>query len=407
VNPEALDKFPLILLAGLVAAAVSFLLTPIAIRLAPRIGAVDHPLDERRVHREPIPRTGGLAVVAAFVGVGVLGLLANELFHFSVALKAVRWPQVVALFAGVAIGAAFGFLDDRFALRARWQLLGQLVLAAIAVAAGITIDSVVNPLGGPGFRIAGVSVVDIAGLVIDLGVAAAMTVWVVGMINSVNFVDGLDGLLAGVAVIATLTLGAISLLSEPVQPFVALLCALLAGSLLGFLPWNFHPARVFIGTAGVFAVGYALAVLSVLGTAKVAVALLVLGVPIIDTFWVITRRLASGRAPFSADRGHFHHRLLDLGLSHRGAVLLIYGVCAVLAVLSLVLSGRGQLSAFVVIVIGSGLVLYVMTRASREALEAESYADEETAVGADEDRPTDRDLPAMTTRAPEGGKGRP
>ena len=104
------------------------------------------------------------------------------------------------------------------------------------------------------------------------------------------------------------------------------MCALLAGSLLGFLPWNFHPARVFIGTAGVFMVGYSLAVLSVLGTAKVAVALLVLGVPIIDTFWVITRRLAQGRAPFSADRGHFHHRLLDLGLTHRGAVLLIYAV---------------------------------------------------------------------------------
>ena len=137
------------------------------------------------------------------------------------------------------------------------------------------------------------------------------------MINSVNFIDGLDGLLAGVATIAAATLGVIALLSVPTQPAVALMCALLAGSLLGFLPWNFHPARVFIGTAGVFIVGYALAVLSVLGTAKVAVALLVLGVPIIDTFWIIIRRLAQGRSPFSADRGHFHHRLLDLGLTHR------------------------------------------------------------------------------------------
>jgi UDP-GlcNAc:undecaprenyl-phosphate/decaprenyl-phosphate GlcNAc-1-phosphate transferase len=406
VSAEALDKLPLVLLAGIVAAIASFLLTPLAIRLAPRIGAVDDPTDDRRIHVRPIPRTGGLAVVAAFVGVGVLGLLANELLHFSVALKAVRWPQVVALFAGVSLGAVFGFLDDRFALRARWQLLGQLVLAAIAIAAGITIDAVVNPFGGPGFRIAGVAVVDFAGIVLDIGVAAVMTVWVVGMINSVNFVDGLDGLLAGIAIIATLTLGAISMLSEPIQPFVALLCALLAGSLLGFLPWNFHPARVFIGTAGVFAVGYALAVLSVLGTAKVAVALLVLGVPIIDTFWVITRRLASGRAPFSADRGHFHHRLLDLGLSHRGAVLLIYAVCAVLAVLSLVLSGRGQLSAFVIIVVGSGLILYLMTRAAREALEAESYSegDHAGAIPAP-GRAAERDV-AVPTAAPEGGKPR-
>jgi UDP-GlcNAc:undecaprenyl-phosphate GlcNAc-1-phosphate transferase len=377
VSPEALDKLPIVLLAGLAAAFVSFVLTPLAIRLAPRLGAVDHPQDERRVHRDPIPRTGGLAVAAAFVGVGVLGLGLNELLHFAPPLKAVRWPQVVALFAGAGIGAFLGYLDDRLALRARWQLLGQLALAGLAIAAGIHIDSIVNPFGGGPIRVDGIAVANLAGYVFDFGLALVMTLWVVGMINSVNFVDGLDGLLAGIATIAALTLGVISLVSEPIQPAVALMCALLAGSLLGFLPWNFHPARVFIGTAGVFMVGYSLAVLSVLGTAKVAVALLVLGVPIIDTFWVITRRLAQGRAPFSADRGHFHHRLLDLGLTHRGAVLLIYLVCGVLAVLSLVLSGRGQLSAFVIIVIGGGLALYLMTRAAREALEAESYPDED------------------------------
>jgi len=233
----------------------------------------------------------------------------------------------------------------------------------VAIVAGVQIDSVVNPLGGGLIRFDGAAA------------AAVTVVWIVGMINSANFVDGLDGLLAGIAIIATITLGVVSLIGEPpnVQPFVAVLCALLAGALLGFLPWNFHPAKVFIGTAGVFAVGYALAVLAVLGTAKVAVALLVLGVPIIDTFWVIIRRLASRRAPFSADRGHFHHRLLDLGLTHRRAVLLIYGLCAVLAALSLLLSGRGQISAFVVIVIGSGLLLFLLTRRARLALEAASY----------------------------------
>ena len=132
-------------------------------------------------------------------------------------------------------------------------------------------------------------------------------------------------------------------------------CAsLLAGSLLGFLPWNFHPAPIFIGTAGVMFVGYALAVLSILGTAKVAVALLVLGVPIIDTFWIIIRRLATGRSPFTPDRGHFHHRLLDLGLSHRQTVLVIYGLCVVLAVLTFVLSGTGQLYAFLGLGVLSG-----------------------------------------------------
>ena len=155
-----------------------------------------------------------------------------------------------------------------------------------------------------------------------------------------------------------------------------MLCALLAGSLLGFLPYNFHPARVFIGTAGVFAVGYALAVLSVLGSAKVAIALLVLGVPVIDTFWIIIRRVSQGRSPFSADRGHFHHRLLDLGLTHRQVVLLIYAICIVLAVLSLALSGRGQISVFLVVVLVGGFALYLITRRAGQSLERSSYSDD-------------------------------
>jgi UDP-GlcNAc:undecaprenyl-phosphate GlcNAc-1-phosphate transferase len=381
VSPAAIAALPAIALAFAAAALVAFLLTPLAIRLGAHVGALDLPDQERRVHRAPVPRTGGLAVAATFVGVGTIGLLLNEVFNFAPPLRAVHGPQVIGLLAGVGIGAALGYIDDRFQLRARWQLLGQLLLAVVAVAAGIMITAVANPLGGPPLNF----------LVLfgDAATPVAMavtTVWVVGMINSANFVDGLDGLLAGIAIVATLTLGIVSLVGEPpIQPFVGVLCALLAGSLAGFLPYNFHPARVFIGTAGVFAVGYALAVLAVLGTAKIAVALLVLGVPIIDTFWVIIRRLASGRAPFSADRGHFHHRLLDLGLSHRGAVLLIYGLCVVLAVLSLLLSGRGQLSAFIVIVLVAGLGLFVLTRRSREALYRRTYsAAEPSATEGDE-----------------------
>jgi UDP-GlcNAc:undecaprenyl-phosphate/decaprenyl-phosphate GlcNAc-1-phosphate transferase len=383
VSQAALQAIPLLLLALAAAAAVSFVLTPLVIRFAPAIGAMDTPNDGRRVHVRPIPRTGGLAVAVAFVGVGGLGLLANEVFQFAPALRAVRAPQVLALFAGVAVGAGLGYIDDRFSLRARWQLLGQLALAGIALLAGILIDNTVNPLGGPPIRFEGAAAM------------AVTTVWIVGMINSVNFVDGLDGLLAGIAFIAAVTLGIISLVDpQSVQPFVAVLCALLAGSLLGFLPYNFHPARVFIGTAGVFAVGYALAVLSVLGTAKVAVALLVLGVPIIDTFWIIIRRMASRRSPFSADRGHFHHRLLDLGLSHRQVVVMIYGLCVILAVMSLVLSGRGQLSAFLIIVIASGLALYLLTRRAREALDRRSYPEEEEPKLLEEVRDVGADLMA-------------
>lgn len=369
MSAAALAALPPILGALAIAAVASFLLTPLAIRLAPHLGAIDHPGAERRIHQRPIPRTGGLAVALAFVGVGVAGLIANEFLHFAPALRAVRAPQLIGLFGGVAVGALIGYLDDRLQLRARWQLIGQFVLAGIALASGIRIDRLPNPLGDSPIQF------DASGIG-EAAAIAATTLWIIGMLNSANFVDGLDGLLTGIALIAVTALGVISLIDPDPQPVVAVLCALLAGSLLGFLPYNFHPARVFIGTAGVFAVGYALAVLSILGTAKVAVALLVLGVPVIDTFWIIIRRMAQGRSPFDADRGHFHHRLLDLGLSHRQAVLMIYAICAVLAVLSLVLSGRGQISAFLVIVLGGGLVLYLLTRRAGGSIDRSNYPDD-------------------------------
>jgi UDP-GlcNAc:undecaprenyl-phosphate GlcNAc-1-phosphate transferase len=194
------------------------------------------------------------------------------------------------------------------------------------------------------------------------------------MINSINFIDGLDGLSSGIALIAALTLGLISLTVTVSQPFIAVLCFALAGALLGFLRWNFHPATIFIGTSGVMFVGYTLAVLAILGTAKVAVALLVLGVPIIDTFWIIVRRLANGRSPFTPDRGHIHHRLLDLGLTHGQTVLVIYALCIVLALLSFLLSGTGQLYAFMGLALAFGLALFLFTRDETvDALEAETY----------------------------------
>ncbi len=199
------------------------------------------------------------------------------------------------------------------------------------------------------------------------------------MINSINWIDGLDGLSSGVALIAAVTLGLISLSTQVAQPLIAVLCFALAGALLGFLRWNFHPATIFTGTSGVQFVGYTLAVLSVLGTAKVAVALLVLGVPIIDTFWIIVRRLSERRSPFTPDRSHIHHRLLDLGLSHRQTVLAIYGICVALAVLALVLTGATQLYAFLGVFVASGLVLFLPTRGGfrrPDELEAESYEPE-------------------------------
>ncbi len=361
----------LFILASLAAAAfIAFAATPLAARFAQRVGAVDRPAAHRWSHR-PIPRSGGLAIGTAFVLAGSAAVAVNEVTGVVPRLS-VAPSMLLALFGGVAVAALLGFLDDRFELPATRQFVGQVGLGLVAVLGGLSIGAANNPFGA-------------GQVVFEQPFAAAFAVlWIMGLINSINFVDGLDGLSAGIALIASMTLGLISLTTTINQPFVALLCAVLAGSLLGFLPWNFHPARIYIGTTGVWVVGYALGVLAILGTAKIVVALLVLGVPVIDTFWIIVRRLRQRRSPFSSDRTHLHHRLLDLGLTHRAAVLLVYAICAVLALLGLVLTGTDQFYAFLGILLAGGVLLQLAggyAERAQEALAPETYEDETAAEG--------------------------
>ena len=352
------------------AALASILITPRIRRIVLRYRIVDRP-NARRVNRRPIPRSGGLAVAASFLAVAGVFLMVNEQANLVSVPPSLHPLDVAALLVGGAVAAALGAMDDLFNLRARWQFLGQIALAAGAVALGVRIDIVNDPFG-PG-------IIPLEPQIVAIGFTMF---WIVGMINSINWIDGLDGLSTGVAIIASVTLGLISLSTRVNQPLIAVLCFVLAGALLGFLRWNFHPAKIFSGTSGVQFVGYTLAILSILGTAKVAVALLVLGVPIIDTFWIIVRRLMQRRSPFKPDRQHIHHRLLDLGLSHRQTVLLIYGVCTTLAVLALTLTGASLLYTFLVVFIASGLVLFAPTRGDfgrPDELEAEAYEPEPAA----------------------------
>jgi UDP-GlcNAc:undecaprenyl-phosphate/decaprenyl-phosphate GlcNAc-1-phosphate transferase len=354
---------PALVVAFVAAALLALGLTPLVRRFSEAFGLIDQP-DPRRVNIRPVPRGGGLAVVGAFLPVAiVVVVMVDRGVVESVAIPSSVHPsELGALLVGGLLAAAIGFLDDVLQIRARWQFLGQIAIALVAVGGGVIVDTVASPIG-PSF--------------IQLGeiLGVAFTVlWIVGMLNSINFIDGLDGLSSGIAFIAAVTLGLISLAMLG-QPFIAILCFVLAGALLGFLRWNFYPASIILGTSGVLFIGYTLAVLSILGTAKVAVALLVLGVPIIDTFWIIVRRLANKRSPFTPDRGHVHHRLLDLGLSHTQTVLLIYAITGVLAALSFVLSGAGQLYAFLGVVVASGLVLFLLTGREhvQEDLEADTY----------------------------------
>jgi UDP-GlcNAc:undecaprenyl-phosphate GlcNAc-1-phosphate transferase len=366
--PQLLPAF---IAAFLVAALISFALTPAVRAVAQRLHVVDEP-NQRRVNTKPIARGGGVAVGVAFLGVAlVLTLLvASGSLGSGFSLLSIDRDEVTALLLGAAVAAVIGLLDDVLNLRARWQLVSQLILAVGAVLLGVNIDAIANPFGPGQISLDGM-----------WGVAFTIF-WIVGMINSINWIDGLDGLSSGIGLIAAFTLGLISLTVGAGafgQPYVALLCFALAGALLGFLRWNFHPASIFAGTSGVMLLGYSLAILSILGSAKVAVALLVLGVPIIDTFWNIVRRLATGASPFTPDRGHVHHRLMDLGLSQTRAVLVIYAISLALAVLSFVLSGAGQLYGFLGVVVASGFLLLVLTRRSlvMNEFQASSYADDD------------------------------
>ena len=343
------------------AALLAYLATPLVRRVVLHYGIVDRP-GWRRVNTSAVPRAGGVAIAIGFLVVGAGFVVLNERFGWVPEVLTIADSDMIALFLGGVVAAGIGAVDDLLDLRARWQLLGQLALAALAVALGIGVDLIANPIGGV-FRF-------------SEAFSVGFTIfWIVGMINSINWIDGLDGLSTGIALIAAVTLGVISLTTEVSQPLIAVLCFALAGALAGFLRWNFHPATIFSGTSGVQFVGFTLAVLAILGSAKVAVALLVLGVPIIDTFWIIVRRVLDGRSPFTPDRSHIHHRLLDLGLSHRRTVLAIYAICIVLGLFALLLS-QAQVYAFLGVFVVSGLILFGPTRGAfrrPQELEAEAY----------------------------------
>jgi len=339
-----------IVLFAVGAAVLTSLGTQIMRKVALRFNIADHP-NERRINMQPVPRAGGLSVAVVFTLVGgALILLAPQL-QISPGSGVARLTDqgAAALLGGTLIAGVIGFIDDRYDLRARWQILGQLLISLIPIAFGLRILFVSNPFG------AGV-------LLFPDAVAFGVTIfWTLGMQNSMNFIDGLDGLSGGISLLAAVTLGLIAL---PTSPLLAALCFTLAGALVGFLRHNFHPASIYMGTSGILAVAYALAVLAILGTAKVAAALLILGVPIIDAFFVILGRILAGRSPYTSDKSHIHRRLLDNGFSHRSAVLVLYGITALLSVAALLLTESATLYAFAgLLVVLGGVAVYLARRA--------------------------------------------
>ena len=312
--------------AALAAAAlVALLTTPVVRSLAFRVGAVDIPKDGRRMHDHPIPRMGGLAI---FFG-----------FMLSVLVFLPLTPQLRGMLLGGVIIVILGIFDDIFALPALPKLLVQIGAALVAVLHGNVIQVLSNPN------------IFSSDLYWDLGFLSIpiTVVWIVGITNAVNLIDGLDGLACGVSTISSMTLLVIALTVS--EGPIAILMGALAGACIGFLPYNLNPAKIFMGDTGSTFLGFILAVVSIQGLFKFytiisfAVPFLMLGLPIFDTCFAIIRRLAKGQSPMAPDRGHIHHRLIDMGFSQKQAVAMLYVISAILGLSAVVLTTSGVLRA--------------------------------------------------------------
>ncbi len=329
---------------------LALLLTPLVGRVARRFGFVDYPREPRHLHEVPTPKLGGVALFFPFLI--TIGL---SLILYPPSVQPEPDPLEPLRRSGLIIGSLLVFLigvyDDKRELSPWPQLAVQFLAACVAVASGTLIKNIASPFGGL--------------VTFPTWFAVLFTLfWIMGMMNTVNWLDGIDGLAAGITLIASLIFFAHS--NRLGQVSIALLPLALAGCALGFIPYNFHPARVFMGTSGSFFLGFALGTLSIIGGAKAATALLVLGIPILDVAWQIVNRLRQHRSPFRGDRGHLHHRLLDMGISHRRVLLLFYLFCASFGGLALLLpAGLYKLYALFALGVVAAIVLLFAARESQ------------------------------------------
>lgn len=333
------------LLAFAVSLLVAYVMTPPVKRFAEKVGAIDVPKDNRRVHDHPIPRMGGLAIFIGFV----LSLI------FFVPMS----TKVLGLLVGSVIIAVMGGVDDIVSLNPWVKLAGQIVAALVAIRCGLVFDVISNPN-----IFAEETYIEIGWLSIPLTM-----LWIVGCTNAVNLIDGLDGLAVGVSAISSMTMLIVSLfVSEPV---VSIILAALTGACLGFMPYNLNPAKIFMGDVGSQLLGFVLSTASIMGLFKLHaiitffVPLLALALPLADTIFAFFRRILHGQSPFKADKGHFHHRLLAMGLNQKQVVAVLYGISAVLGLLAVLMAGDSMAVKIICLVaafiISLGIWLKVFT----------------------------------------------
>ncbi len=359
-----------IAIAFLLAFIVAFMATPYTIKIAEKVGAVDVPKDKRRMHKKAMPRFGGPAVILGFL-VSVIYLLIVMSIEGSINLFDYNnyGKKLVGFLLGIIVLSIICALDDIKTIKPKFKLIGQLIAAIIVVSFGIRIDDITLPF----FNIP------------ELGeiVQAIITIiWIVGITNAINLIDGLDGLSSGITAISSISLLIIFILNG--SPYIAVvLITALAGALVGFLPFNFSPAKTFIGDTGSNFLGFATSIISILGVAKtytavvIVLPVIVLGLPIFDTIWAIIRRLIKGKsikAVFKADKGHLHHRVVKLGFSQKQAVLILYGMSASLGLFAIILFDSGIWKALsfllmVIVAISLGYKNFIRTKGTNERFE--------------------------------------
>lgn len=338
-----------IAIAFLLAFITAFVITPHTMRLAKRVGAIDIPND-RRVNKKPMPRLGGLAVIAGFF-VSVIYLLITTSIEGKINLfdGDNYYIKLIGFFSGIIILGLVCYIDDVKGIPSLVKLAAQIIAAVIVVACGIRIEDISIPFTNGTVVIGGVF-------------SYILTVcWIIGITNAINLIDGLDGLSSGVTLISCLSLLMVFALNG--SPLIAIvLITALAGAIVGFLPFNFSPAKTFIGDTGSNFMGFSLAIISILGVAKTYTALvliapiIILGMPIFDTIFAIFRRIIKGKslkAVFKPDKGHLHHKLMSKGYSQKQAVLIMYGITAILGMFAVILleSGIWKALSFALLVI--------------------------------------------------------
>ena len=349
--------------AMLCAFAVSFLMCPLVKSFAYKIGAIDVPKDNRRMHKKPVPRLGGLAIFLGFI---VSMLLFVDIDH-----------QMKGILLGASIIVVLGVVDDMSPLRALFKFFVQIFAALVAVFHGVVIEILSNPnvfAENPYWELNWLSI-------------PITVLWIVGITNAVNLIDGLDGLACGVSTISAVSMLVIALLVS--EGDVALVMSSLVGACLGFMPYNRNPAKMFMGDTGSTFLGYVLATISIQGLFKYyaivsfAVPFLILGLPMFDTLFAIIRRLAHGQNPMAPDRGHIHHRLIDMGLSQKQAVAALYVISSILGLSAVVLTSSGAVKAMLLLMalaVAAFLASRVIFRRDIDkAMQAEKTAAEDKA----------------------------